>query len=99
MSERSILIAPLQLLHPAEPSPHLDRACGGDPALRLRVERLLTTFEQAGGFMRAPAADLLPTCDEPPPAERPGSVMGPYKLVEPIGEGGMGTVWLAQQTE
>jgi hypothetical protein len=38
------------------------------------------------------------TTAEPTP-ESPGALIGPYKLLEPIGEGGMGTVWMAQQTE
>jgi serine/threonine protein kinase/tetratricopeptide (TPR) repeat protein len=78
---------------------YLDEACGGDLELRRRVERLLRAVAEAGSFLEAPAQDPSPTVDEPLVAERPGAVIGPYKLIEPIGEGGMGTVWMAQQTE
>src|SRR5262249_2091512 len=44
------------------------------------------------------APEIRPAIDQPI-TEAPGTVMGPYKLIEPIGEGGMGTVWMAQQTE
>src|SRR5215471_10392148 len=77
---------------------YLDEVCGGDLELRRRVERLLQAASEAGSFLEAPAQDPSPTVD-PPPGESPGTVLGPYKLLEQIGEGGMGTVWMAQQTE
>src|SRR5215475_6323475 len=77
---------------------YLDEVCGGSPELRRRVERLLRAVCEAGSFLETPAQDPSPTVDQHP-AEGPGTVIGPYKLIEPIGEGGMGTVWLAQQTE
>src|SRR5262245_15221509 len=77
---------------------YLDEACGGDPGVRRRVERLLRAVAEAGSFLEAPARDPSPAVD-PPPVEGPGTVLGPYKLLEPVGEGGMGSVWVAQQTE
>src|SRR5262249_27943064 len=82
----------------------LDRACAGQPDLRGRVETLLEAHREIGTARYcelAEGADAGPvaTVDEPPGGERPGAVIGPYKLIEPIGEGGMGTVWMAQQQE
>src|SRR5215831_17810393 len=77
---------------------YLDEVCGGDLKLRRRVERLLQAASEAGSFLEAPAQDPSATVDQPP-GESPGTILGPYKLLEQIGEGGMGTVWMAQQQE
>src|SRR5262249_23310777 len=76
---------------------YLDEVCGGDLELTRRVERLLKAVSEAGSFLETPARDPSPTLDQPP-AEQPGAIIGPYKLLEQIGEGGMGTVWMAEQT-
>jgi serine/threonine protein kinase len=82
----------------AERPAFLAAACAADQALQQRVEALLRAHENPGSFLAEPPPLPAATQDEPA-GERPGSVVGPYKLVEEIGEGGMGTVWLAQQTE
>src|SRR5687767_12876578 len=82
----------------------LDEACASDPALRARVERLLHHHEHAASFRAAPAVGSPePRSDadatfERPMREGPGTAIGPYKLLQQIGEGGMGVVFLAEQT-
>src|SRR5262249_56081926 len=97
MTEESIFIAALEQEDGAERAAFLDQACAGDEALRQRIERLLLRHEQPDSLLDAPAAEAGVTVDQPS-ADRPGAVIGPYKLVQPIGEGGMGTVYLAEQT-
>src|SRR4051794_39612448 len=105
MTERDIFIAALQQEDPAQRRAYLDGACAGQPELRRQVEHLLRLHEGAGSFLEEPAADSPATGAFPEAAEQaspcvaPGAVIGPYKLVEPIGEGGMGTVWMAQQQQ
>src|SRR6266498_473187 len=77
----------------------LDQACVGQPELRRRVEVLLQAHREAGTAAHPAGDESPPTRDVGGAAEQPGALIGPYKLLEPIGEGGMGTVWMAQQTE
>jgi tetratricopeptide (TPR) repeat protein/serine/threonine protein kinase len=103
MQEQAIFIEALEKEDHAERVAFLDRACAGDAALRERIERLLQRHAQADSFLesRAPGADTTAPGGGALAAagESAGSVIGPYKLLQQIGEGGMGTVWMAQQTE
>ncbi|MBK8474779.1 MAG: serine/threonine protein kinase [Opitutaceae bacterium] len=81
-------------LLPGERAAFLDRACGGDVALRQRIEALLAAHDGAGGFMSEPR-EGAPSA----PGDRPGDRIGRYKLLQQIGEGGCGVVWMAEQEE
>jgi serine/threonine protein kinase/tetratricopeptide (TPR) repeat protein len=103
-----VFFAALAKVDPAERAAYLHEACGTDADLRRQVERLLAAHPQVGSFLRDDAvAEPSPrggvvrgdATVEAPVAERAGTVIGPYKLLQQIGEGGMGVVWMAEQTE
>ncbi len=99
----SIFFAALAKGSPEERAAYLDEACGRDPELRACVERLLGAQPRVGSFLQVPGPGPAATVDEPrdadatPLAERPGTVIGPYRLMEQIGAGGMGLVFVAEQ--
>jgi serine/threonine protein kinase/tetratricopeptide (TPR) repeat protein len=96
VQEQTLFTEALERTDPAERAAFLDRACAGDPALRERIERLLARHAEAEG-LHDPAATGGSRPSAEPAGERPGSLIGPYKLVEQIGEGGFGVVFLAEQ--
>jgi eukaryotic-like serine/threonine-protein kinase len=94
-TEESIFASALQKTTPQERAAFVDGACGHDAVLRERVLKLLRSHEEAGSFLQRPPAA---TVEQPPGVEQPGTVIGSYKLLQQIGEGGMGTVYMAEQT-
>jgi serine/threonine protein kinase len=98
MSEEEIFHQALARQDPEESAAYLQQACGDDAASRASVEALLQADIGATGFMDRPPPDPDATFDAPI-GERLGTMIGPYKLLQEIGEGGMGTVFMAEQVE
>jgi serine/threonine protein kinase len=110
-SARSIFEGALELPPEIDRHAFLNDACGENSELRAQVESLLTAHIKAGSFLEHPAiaeaifpphlgeelGEGFATIAQPPIAERPGMVIGPYKLLQQIGEGGFGVVFLAEQ--
>src|SRR5262245_31631850 len=95
-TEESIFAQALERPTPEERMAFVAAVCGDDAALRARVVNLLWSHEEAGSFLRkSPVA----TVDQAPLTEGPGTVIGPYKLLQQIGEGGFGVVYMAEQQE
>ena len=82
-------------LPPLEQSAFLERACGGDAELRRQADSLLEAHDQAGRFLQPTVTLSTPKA----PVEKPGDRIDHYKLLEQIGEGGFGVVWMAEQEE
>ncbi len=87
----------LQRVAGPERQAFLDQACAGDPALRSWLEALLQAHESAGPFLEPLAAPQGTGTVVVHPEEGPGTVIGRYKLLEQIGEGGCGAVYMAEQ--
>src|SRR5262249_23035839 len=96
----AIFCTAIELESPEARATFLEQICAGDAELKARVEKLLGAHFRAGSFLEAPAvARTVDMPAEPPIAATPGTQIGPYKLLQQIGEGGMGTVYMAEQIQ
>jgi serine/threonine protein kinase len=95
LPEETIFDQAREITSDVERASFLDRACGNKRALRAEIEALLRADERTGDLLDLP--DRPASLPDPFGAEGPGAVIGPYTLVERIGEGGMGIVWMAEQ--
>ena len=97
---REIFLKALETHSPLEREAYLQRACGSDAALRAKVEALLWSHA-ADSFLENPALAVAKSAvaTQQPLSEGPGTAIDKYKLLEKLGEGGFGVVYMAEQKE
>jgi WD40 repeat protein/serine/threonine protein kinase len=98
-ADDAIFAGALELASREERAAFLDRACAVDQSQRRRVEALLRSHDEAGDFLKEPLVATSPSIAEASITEGPGTLIGRYKLLQQIGEGGFGNVYMAQQKE
>src|SRR5262245_5744589 len=94
---KEIFVSALEHESPEDLTKYLDEVCGENSELRQRVAHLLRAHQKAGKFLGGPTAPEVTT--DQSPNERVGAQIGPYKLLQQIGEGGFGVVYMAEQLE
>jgi hypothetical protein len=89
----------IKLPTPQERAAYVRGACGEELTLRQQVESLIQAHEEVGGFMPTDPAEAVITLPDRPLPESEGTCIGRYKLLQKIGEGRMGVIYMAEQTE
>ena len=95
----SIFCSAIDIESPEERDSYLERVCSDNAELKRQVERLIQAHFRGGSILDSPAHAIAATIELPTVTERPGAMIGRYKIREQIGEGGMGVVYVAEQTE
>jgi serine/threonine protein kinase len=98
LDEKAIFNIARQIHAPEARAEYLHQVCGADDALLQRVNALLRAYEEQPSFLESPVAAGFTAAQAEHPMEMAGSQIGPYKLLQQIGEGGMGTVYMAEQS-
>jgi len=99
MNAEEIFHKAMEIADAAERAAYLGRTCGADGKLKTEVEALLKAHERAGDFLESPAMDAAATLEGAAMIDGPGTRISHYELLNLIGEGGMGLVYLAEQKE
>jgi hypothetical protein len=100
---KELFLNAAEIKTPAERAAFLERECGNDAELRRKLEALLHAHDDSASFLApGPTSDPTPTGDEQPHVESndtAGDVIRPYKLLQKLGEGGMGAVCVPERSQ
>src|SRR5690349_13822565 len=99
IDEEAVFKIACQIPSAAARADYLKQVCGDDSLALERIQKLLRVHDEESRFLASPPAEIVATQAMSPPLEAVGTLIGPYKLIEQIGEGGMGLVYMAEQQQ